>query len=81
MSGSQTEWKPLQMLIGKRMKGWTASTLGALYLNQPRKSEKWEWCGCGDSKGHETTDGLRTAGAPGNQLAGTGDQRIEFRPA
>ena len=28
-----------------------------------------------------TIDGLRTAGAPGNQLAGTGVQRLERRPA
>ena len=53
-----------------------------------RKHIDWKWLqAITEKKGlvkvdeREAIDGLRTMGAPGNQLAGTGVQRFERRPA
>ena len=75
------EWKLLQLLTGKTKKSQTAGALNMLHENKSDECGGCEQSGLNAEERTETTNGLRAAGALGNQLAGTGVQRLECRPA
>ena len=84
MNSNQKEWEGLRLIVDwygnrgvSKNPSATRNVLGRLCTRQSKKCESRESNGDGR---HVTIDGLRTAGLPGKQLAGTGVQRFERRP-
>ena len=85
MNNDHRYWEQLQLLtgwyggrIGKRSQPIARREVGIVCRGHQRKCGRRE---SRASEGRVTIDGLRTAGAPGEQLIGTGVQRFECRPA
>ena len=84
MNSNQKEWDCLHLITGWYRQGVERpntcemrNVLGALWRSQPQRYGSRE---SGGDESNVTSNGLRTAGAPGNQLADTGVQRLERRP-
>ena len=94
MNVSQTEWPLLHVILGKgstwngddgkcrkQSRGMPSGQIQSGDLGMVRTAKRCPRREAKVESNQMTTDGLRTAGAPGNQLIGTGVQRLERRPA
>ena len=93
LNKEQNEWKYMHLLIGwyggraeQRCQPTSKRLVGMFCKYKSRKCQRRESkgnekCGIDVEEERATVDGLRAAGAPGNQLVGTGVQRFECRPA
>ena len=78
MNCQKGEWEYLQMLTQCSQRRRNNGVIGVLNRSYRRKRK---WYGNGSAGNSGMTDGLRTAGALGEQLTGTGVHRLECRPA